>query len=67
MATRTVDAPRGATFVALQYEEAPGDFRTVATEEGVLDTTAFDDSDDSWNETWQFTEPVTAWAATASW
>ncbi len=50
-----VDAPRGATFVALQHEEAPGEFRTVATEEGVLDTTAFDDSDDSWTETWQFT------------
>jgi len=58
----TVDAPRGATFVALQYEQAPGEFRTVATEEGVLDTTALDDSDtpdgsdDSWIETWQFTE-----------
>jgi neutral ceramidase len=52
----TVDAPRGAAFVALQYEEAPGEFRTVATEEGVFDTTAFDDSDDSWIETWQFTE-----------
>ena len=58
----TVDAPRGATFVALQYEQAPGEFRTVATEEGVLDTTALDDSDtpdgsdDSWIDTWQFTE-----------
>lgn len=52
----TVDAERGATFVALQYEETPGEFRTVATEEGVLDTTAFEDSDDSWIETWQFTE-----------
>ena len=58
----TVDAPRGATFVALQYEQAPGEFRTVATEEGVLDTTVLEDSntpsgsDDSWIETWQFTE-----------
>ena len=59
--------PRGATFVALQYEQDPGEFRTVATEDGVLDTTAFDDSDDSWTETWQFTECDRARAATASW
>ena len=50
------DAPRNATFVALQREVGPGDWRTVGTDDGVFDTTAFDEDTGEWTETWQFTE-----------
>ena len=51
-----VDAPRGQTFVALQREVAPGSWRTVGTEEGLYDTTHFDEDSGVWTETWQFGE-----------
>ena len=50
-----VDAPRNETFVALQ-RQVGGDWTTVGTEDGFLDTTAFDDDTGEWTETWQFGE-----------
>jgi len=47
-----VDAARGRTFVTLQRRVGSA-WRTVGTEDGVNDTTVFDDADDSWTETWQ--------------
>ena len=52
-----IDAPRGKAFVTLEYD-APGgttQFRSVSTEDSVMDTTRHA-ADDSWTETWQFTE-----------
>jgi neutral ceramidase len=52
-----IDAPRNRPFVTLEYDR-PGDsagFGTVSTEDSVMDTTQHA-SDDSWTETWQFTE-----------
>jgi hypothetical protein len=49
-----IDAPRGRAFVTLEYDGGSG-FRPVATEDSVLDTTRHH-ADDSWTETWQFTE-----------
>jgi len=49
----SVDAARGRTFVTLQ-RRVGGQWRTVGTDDGVNDTTVFDDADDSWTETWQF-------------
>jgi neutral ceramidase len=52
-----VDAPRNGAFVTLEYD-APGgptQFRAVSTEDSVMDTTRHA-ADDSWTETWQFTE-----------
>ena len=52
-----IDAPRGRPFVTLEYDEdgPPAEFETVATEDSVLDTTRHN-RDDTWTETWQFTE-----------
>ena len=51
-----VDAPRGKPFVTLEYQPPEGGaFRAVSTEDSVLDTTQHA-GDDSWTETWQFTE-----------
>ena len=50
-----VDAPRNETFVALQ-RKVGGDWTTVGTDDGFLDTTAFDDDTGEWTETWQFGE-----------
>jgi hypothetical protein len=51
-----VDAPRGKPFVTLEYQPPEGGaFRAVSTEDSVLDTTQHA-ADDSWTETWQFTE-----------
>jgi hypothetical protein len=51
-----VDAPRGRSFVALEFRKDGQDkFIEVANEDSVMDTTAHA-SDDSWTETWQFTE-----------
>ena len=49
-----IDAPRGRAFVTLEYE-TPRGFRAVATEDSVMDTTRHH-NDDSWTQTWQFTE-----------
>jgi neutral ceramidase len=51
----TVDAPRGETLVRLE-RLVGGEWRVVGTEEGPEDTTAFDQSADTWTETWQFSE-----------
>jgi neutral ceramidase len=51
-----IDAPRTKAFVTLEYRPGTsGSFRAVATEDSVMDTTQHA-SDDSWTETWQFTE-----------
>jgi neutral ceramidase len=51
-----IDAPRGKSFVTLEYRPGTsGPFRPVATEDSVMDTTQHA-ADDSWTETWQFTE-----------
>lgn len=51
-----IDAPRGKPFVTLEYQPpGGGPFRAVSTEDSVLDTTQHA-ADDSWTETWQFTE-----------
>ncbi len=50
-----VDAARNATFVALQRFSG-GDWATVGTDDGFLDTTAFDDDTGVWTESWQFGE-----------
>jgi neutral ceramidase len=52
-----IDAPRNRAFVTLEYDN-PADsagFGTVSTEDSVMDATQHA-SDDSWTETWQFTE-----------
>jgi neutral ceramidase len=52
-----IDAPRGRSFVSLEFDR-DGDsagFVRVADEDSVMDTTQHH-SDDSWTETWQFTE-----------
>lgn len=48
-----IDAPRGETFVSLQ-RRAGGEWRTVGTEEGIEDTTIWNDSAQTWTDTWQF-------------
>jgi len=50
-----VDAPRGATFVALQRQAGDGSFSTVATEDSFYDTVERDDAN-VWTERFQFTE-----------
>ena len=52
-----IDAPRGKPFVTLEFDEDGGSekFEAVATEDSVMDTTRHN-ADDSWTETWQFTE-----------
>ena len=51
-----IDAQRGRAFVTLEYSPAEGaPFRAVATEDSVMDTIQHH-NDDSWTETWQFTE-----------
>jgi hypothetical protein len=52
-----IDAPRNRPFVTLEYDDpkTPGGFGPVSTEDSVMDTTRHA-SDDSWTETWQFTE-----------
>ena len=37
-------------------EISPGQWRTVGTDDGVFDTTAFDEATGEWTETWQFGE-----------
>jgi hypothetical protein len=51
-----IDAPRRRAFVTLEYQ-APGggSFRAVSTEDSVMDTTRHA-NDDTWTESWQFTE-----------
>jgi hypothetical protein len=49
-----IDAPRGKAFVTLEFDGGSG-FKAVSTEDSVLDITQHA-SDDSWTETWQFTE-----------
>lgn len=50
-----VDAPRTKAFVSLEYKLPDGKFTTVSTDDSVLDTTMHG-RDDTWTETWQFTE-----------
>jgi hypothetical protein len=51
-----IDAPRGKAFVTLEYQPpGGGSFRAVSTEDSVMDTTRHA-ADDTWTETWQFTE-----------
>jgi neutral ceramidase len=49
----TIDAPRGETLVRLE-RLVGGEWRVVGTEDGPEDTTAFDQAEDTWTETWQF-------------
>jgi neutral ceramidase len=52
-----IDAPRGRSFVSLEFDRDGGSetFAHVADEDSVMDTTQHS-ADDSWTETWQFTE-----------
>jgi neutral ceramidase len=51
-----IDAPRTKPFVTLEHRPGTsGAFRPVATEDSVMDATQHA-ADDSWTETWQFTE-----------
>ncbi len=50
-----IDAPRNATFVALQ-RDVGGEWTKVGTDDGFLDTTVFDEGTGVWTETWQFGE-----------
>ncbi|MDQ3935040.1 MAG: hypothetical protein M3340_10485, partial [Actinomycetota bacterium] len=49
-----IDAPRGRAFVTLEHDDGSG-FKAVGTEDSVMDATQHS-GDDSWTETWQFTE-----------
>jgi neutral ceramidase len=49
-----IDAPRGKPFVTLERRSA-GVFKPVGTDDSVADITRHA-ADDSWTETWQFTE-----------
>ncbi|MGH2951469.1 MAG: hypothetical protein ACRDKX_05430, partial [Solirubrobacterales bacterium] len=48
-----VDPARGRSFVRLE-RRVRGRWRKVGTDDGPEDTTAWDDSAETWTETWQF-------------